>query len=70
MSMETLRCHRNKSSSPIGTKNTIYVETDVTRKSAKYQLHPPFDLVRNRVLNISTKTNRIQRLDKIHMKFR
>ena len=41
-SMESISCHSNQSSYPIGIKNTTFVESNVLCKYAKFQLHPPY----------------------------
>ena len=40
--METISCDDNHSSYPTGVKSTNYVEANVLRMYAKFQLHPPY----------------------------
>ena len=41
--MEIISYHSNQSSYPTGIKNITFVEGNVLSKSAKFQLHPPYD---------------------------
>ena len=41
-SMGNISCHSNQSSYQTGIKNTTFVEANVLRMYAKFQLHPPY----------------------------
>ena len=41
-SMGTISCHSNQSSNPTGIKKKTFVEANVLRMYAKFQLHPPY----------------------------
>ena len=41
-SMETLSCNSNETSWATTIKRIIYVETNVMKMYAKFQLHPPY----------------------------
>ena len=40
--MGTISCHSNQISYPTGIKNTTFVEANVLRMYAKFQLRPPY----------------------------
>ena len=40
--METLSCYSNETTWATTIKNIIYVETNVMKTYAKFQLHPPY----------------------------